>query len=300
MRWIAPLFAMCWILCAQSTRDVSTEAAIGPQFDVASVKPSQPSPRPIGGIFRKQGGPGTADPARISYRNFPLRELIMEAYGIDWTHLSAPAWLMSVSLIGNSDKFDIDAKLAPSATKDQCRVMLQNLLAERFGLKTHRESRSGPGYLLVVNKGGPKMKLSPELPPGEGVEEPVKLGPKGADGFPIVPTSHSGLFVNVETSQIRIKFMRRTMPEFAEWLWSQIKKPVFDRTELPGKYDFYLEHRRDDAPHVTQEGAAPANDSSGPDIFGAVQSQLGLKLTPGVGEFEMLIVDHVERTPTGN
>lgn len=156
MRWIAPLFAMCWILCAQSTRNVSTEAAIGPQFDVASVKPSQPSPRPIGGILRKQGGPGTADPARISYRNFPLRELITEAYGIDWTHLSAPAWLMSISLIGNSDKFDIDAKLAPSATKDQCRVMLQNLLAERFGLKTHRESRVWPRIFTRREQGWPQ------------------------------------------------------------------------------------------------------------------------------------------------
>ncbi len=290
----AAVLALVWLQGALA------QSGATPQFEAASVKPSTPAARPFGSIPRKQGGPGSADPGRVAYRNFTLRELISEAYDVSWVQLAAPAWLTSVNILGNTDKFDVDATLPPAATKDQYLLMLQTLLAERFELKTHRETRSGPAYLLIVNKGGPKMKLSPELPPGSGVEEPIKLGSKGPDGFPVVPLSHSGMFVNVETSQIRLKFMRRSMPQFVDWLWSQIKKPVIDRTALPGQYDFYLDHRRDDALRVTQDGAAPANDSSGPDLFAAVQSQLGLKLASGEGEFTMLVVDHVDRTPIGN
>jgi uncharacterized protein (TIGR03435 family) len=246
---------------------------------------------------RRQGGPGTDDPGRVVFHNYPLQQLITEAYSVMWIQLAGPSWLTSVNaIVGNEDKFEIEARMAAGTTKEQYRQMLQSLLEERFALKVHREKREGPVYLLTVNKGGLKINEAPELPPDSEVVETGKLGPKGEDGFPTMPPGYSGLFVNVNAESIRIKFLRRTMPQFSDWLWSQMKRPVLDRTGLTGKYDFYLERPRPQRP----EGGAPAVDTGGADLLGAVQGQLGLKLTSDKGEFEMLVVDHAERTPTGN
>ena len=270
-----------------------------PQFEVASIKPSPPGTGRLGllQLPHKQGGPGTDDPGRVVLHNYPLQQLIAEAYSVMRVQLVAPSWLTSVNgMVGNEDKFEVEARMAAGTTQEQYREMLQSLLEERFALKAHREKREGPVYLLTVNKGGLKINEAPALPFGSEVDENAKNGPKGEDGFPSMPPGYSGLFVNVNAERIREKFLRRTMSQFADWLWPQMKRPVLDHTGLTAKYDFYLERPRPQRP----EGGAPAVDTGAADLLTAVQGQLGLKLTSDKGEFEMLVVDHAERTPTGN
>src|SRR5262249_45632256 len=114
-----------------------------------------------------------------------------------------------------------------------------------------------------------------------------------------IPHHAAWLFRAVRERECRAhphQISARTMPQFGDWLWSQMKRPVLDRTGMTGKYDFYLERPRPARP----EGGAPPVDTGVADLFSAVQGQLGLKLSPDKGEFEVLVVDHAERTPTGN
>jgi uncharacterized protein (TIGR03435 family) len=275
-------------------------AQAGPQFEVASVKPSAGGKGMMDGIPRMEGGPGTKDPGRVSFRDSAVVDLIMRAYEVKPIQISGPAWVTSISFRSVSDRFDIDAKVPAGTTQEQFRSMLQSLLAERFGLKVHRETRQGPVYSLVATKGGTKLKEAPPVVDTEADLQDEKLGTKGQDGFPIMPPAYSGMFVHVDGSGTRLKFLRRSMPEFSEWLWTQVKRPVLDRTELKGRYDFYLEPSRATATGLETDGLPVARDPGGPDYFGAIQSQLGLKLVPDKGEFGMLVIDRVERAPSGN
>ena len=98
-----------------------------------------------------RGGPGSPDPGQITYSNVSLKQVLTNAYGIKSYQVSGPKWL-------DSERFDIVAKIAMGATKEQFQMMLQNLLAERFKLAVHHETKELPIYALVVGKGGPKLK----------------------------------------------------------------------------------------------------------------------------------------------
>src|SRR5271165_4347402 len=155
-------------------------------FDAASVKPATP-PVPDGRgrimMMGPSGGPGTKDPGRIRYPFMSLKNLLMNAYDVKSFQVSGPAFL-------DSERFDITATMPPETTKEQFRVMLQNLLAERFKLTVHRETKELPMYSLVVAKNGPKMKESAEMPaPTETPDAPPPPPPlpsqpkMGPDGF---------------------------------------------------------------------------------------------------------------------
>ncbi len=121
-------------------------------FDAASVKPADPKSAPVNRSANAQatlrGGPGTADPGRISYANVTLQSVLITAYGADCKvqedcdQIVGPPWL-------RSSRYDIDAKIPAGATNDQFRTMLQNLLAERFHMTLHREMRDLSGYELT-------------------------------------------------------------------------------------------------------------------------------------------------------
>jgi uncharacterized protein (TIGR03435 family) len=129
-------------------------------FDAASVKPAAP-PTPDGrGMIMMAGptgGPGTKDPGRIHYPYMSLKNILMNAYDVKNFQIVGPGWL-------DTERFDITATMPPDTTKEQFRAMLQNLLAERFKMTVHRETKELPMYSLVVAKGGPKMKEAAELP----------------------------------------------------------------------------------------------------------------------------------------
>jgi uncharacterized protein (TIGR03435 family) len=132
-------------------------------FDAASVKPAPPPPAPGAGRRGGLAGPGTTDHGRIHYAAISVKALLIDAYDVKDFQIEGPGWL-------DTERFAIDATMPPDTSKEQLRMMLQNLLAERFKLAIHRETKELSMYSLVVAKNGPKMKDSAEaaVPKDEG------------------------------------------------------------------------------------------------------------------------------------
>ena len=204
----------------------------------------------------------------------PLRKVIQDAYGSYNDNLlsGGPPWL-------NSDKFDIEAKFSASEvpdfeklTLDQRQSALQALLADRFKLKIHHESKEFPVYALAVAKGGSKLL--------ESKSETHDLA--GTVNCHIT-RSRTGILEVKECSMAGLTSLLRYPSG----------RTVVDKTGLPGRYDFSLRWTPDDSPPST------SLDSSGPSLFTAVQEQLGLKLEPTKAPFDTIVVDSVEM-PTEN
>jgi uncharacterized protein (TIGR03435 family) len=262
-------------------------------FDAASVKPAA---TPRGRYVGPSGGPGTPDPGRVRYPNQSLRDLLMIAYGVSDFQIAGPAWLDSAA-------FDIDATLPPSATREQFRLMMQNLLAERFKLAIHRETREVPGYTLVVAKSGPKFKeaLEPAGPRDAGAEQPWNQKLDKA-GYFVIPQRAGIYFQMTRPPGARSTFRQVTMQELADSLQRQLKRPVVNATGLPAKYDFVLDFSTEGL--YLGRGRIPVSPGADaealPDVFSALPSQLGLKLESKKVPTEMIVVDHIEKTPTEN
>jgi uncharacterized protein (TIGR03435 family) len=148
--------------------------------------------------------------------------------------------------------------------------MLQSLLAERFKLVVHRETRQQQVYDLVIDKGGTKMKDS-NVAPGQ------QQGLRGGRG--------------------EITGMAAPVPLLINFLSQQLGRSVIDKTGLTGKYDFALKWTPDPGAAAGPKAGdtAPPVDVSGPSIFTALQTDLGLKLQSGKGPVEMLVIDSVEK-----
>jgi len=195
--------------------------------------------------------------------NVNLRKVILNAYGIPDDRLYAlvgPGWL-------GMDAFDITATFSPTAGT-AIREMLKTMLAERFHLVLHTETRQVPNYSLVMAKAGPKIKAVAEGDPGT--------------------SSRPGHF---EATKI-------TMKKFADLISREAGRPVTDATGLKGVYDFTLDWSPGAGLRVDAGETPSAAD--GPSVFTALEEQLGLHLESGKGPTEVLVVDKVERTPSGN
>ena len=286
---------------------LSTATFYGQTFDAASIKLAPPLSL---GMKRppSSGGPGTKDPGRIHYPFIPLLRLLMTAYDVKGYQISGAPWLVTARIF-----FDITATMPPGTTNEQFHVMLQNLLAERFKLKIHRETRELPIYSLVVVKNGPKLKESAvaaaPADDGEPAHTPAprvqsKMGP---DGFPALRPRAPGLPIGVymitdrRGPRARMAGQGNTIQDLADRLTGLTKRPVIDATALKGKYDFTLIFRPGgiNGPMGPTPAAAAPQDAL-PDIFSALQAQLGLKLEPKKGPIKMIVVDHIEKTPTEN
>jgi uncharacterized protein (TIGR03435 family) len=291
-------------------------------FDAASVKPvTMPGPgRGMVMMARGRGGPGTSDPGRVSYPMTTLKNLLMIAYDVKDFQISGPSWL-------DTERFAVQATMPPETTKDQMHVMLQNLLAERFQVKVHRETKELPMYAMVVSKGGLKMKESAPPPP-ESKDAPKEDAPPppplpgiggtpmkfGADGFPVLPPmggGRGGLFMIMTPMGSKLTGQGQTIQELADRLSSLLTKPVVNQTELTAKYDFTLTFSMEGMPNamMAPPPPPPGGGEAGrkmPEIdaplnlFGAVQAQLGLKLDSKKGPVDLVVVDHAEKTPTEN
>jgi uncharacterized protein (TIGR03435 family) len=313
MRLIAATISTIYLCCGA----YGQSAANLPSFVAASVKLAAP---PF--VFRCWGGPGTPDPGQFTCTNAPLIVLLTTAYGLKSYQIEGPDWL-------NSDRFDIVAKIPAETTKEQYKLMLQNLLAERFKLTLHHQTRELPMYALVVGKGGPKMKLSDEEPAAASKEEAPSSPPPpppppsaslpeqpkmDADGFPVLPPSMRKVTVNMmntKTGRHRMLASHESMPHLAEMLSNQLGRPVMDETGLKGLYDFTLEYAPGESigpmagmpppPPGGENGAAStASSPDAPDLFSAIQAQIGLKLQQKKGPVDLLVIDHLEKVPTEN
>jgi uncharacterized protein (TIGR03435 family) len=299
-------------------------------FEVASVKPAQPpTPDAQGRIFMRgpSGGPGTKDPGRINYPNLTLKNIVMTAYNVKNYQISGPGWL-------DSERFDIVATMPPDTTKEQLQIMLQNLLVERFRISVHREKKELPMYSLVVAKAG-KLKESEAAslsPDTDGPPPPPPPGPPkmGSDGFPVLPaamTGRPGMFMMMMPGRARLTATAQTMQDLANRLTNQLNRPVIDNTGLAAKYDFILTYAPDsnEGPGRGGPGAGgmmvavgrgpgpgagpgpggneaifvPDGETPQP-LFGALQSQLGLKLEPKKGDVDIIVIGGSEKTTTEN
>jgi uncharacterized protein (TIGR03435 family) len=115
-----------------------------------------------------RGGPGTADPERMTWSGATLQALLISAYGVKTDQISGPGWL-------ESERYDVEAKVPPGSTRPQSILMLQNLLADRFRLTLHKDTKEFSVYELTVAKDGPKLKPSPPDPDFKPLAEGTRL-----------------------------------------------------------------------------------------------------------------------------
>ncbi len=273
---------VCLTLVAAVANAQTPDAKLS--FEAASIKPAPP-PDGHGMRVGMQGGPGTSDPERVTFENFTLSALIGTAYDVKWYQMPGLDML-------DANRFNITATLVPGATKEQFRLMLRNLLAERFQLAVHKEMREIPIYALTVAKNGPKLKKAAADPQDDAAAKddshPGARMAKDSDGFPILL---KGMTMAITGNRARLGGPKRTIAWLTDQLSGQAQRPVLDQTGLTGEYEFTLSWAPD--------ANAPGADSL-PDLFTAVQQQLGLKLESKKGPVEVIIVDHAEKTPSGN
>jgi len=239
-------------------------------FEVASIKRSQED-RP--GRISVRGGPGSPDPTLATLQNIDLFSLTAMAYGVSRHQLYGPEWL-------SAERFDIVARIPAGATREQYRGMLQNLLAERFRLALHQEKKELTIYDLTVGRSGLKVK---EVSADPAQSDDGSLQPPPLGGRP--PAGYSG--------PAAFSLMRGSMGQLAVLLGGQLGQPVMDATGLTGRYEIKL--------HFTTGGLkADTPTDTEPTIFQAVQEQLGLRLVQRKSMVDVLVVDHIERTPIEN
>jgi uncharacterized protein (TIGR03435 family) len=245
------------------------------------------------------------DPGRFTAENFSLANLITLAYDIPHYRLSAPEEL-------NLLMFNIVAKMPVDTTNEQFKAMLQNLLAARFGLKVHWEKRQMETYELLLTKSGPKLKNAvADVPSDVGEAPPRPTGPpappeRGPNGFPTPPPGNRS-WMAIMNGKAAMRGHNETAPEMASKLSNQVGHPVTDGTGLTGKYDYTLYWSVSATrgilaatPSLTDGSIRSADEVDGPSLLIAIQEQLGLKLQPQKGQVDVLVLDHVEKTPTEN
>jgi len=216
--------------------------------------------------------------SRFEATNLPIKALLQIAYGFDAPVVGAPDWVGNTFYdVKARSGEEADARLA-KLTYNEIRLEKRNairvLLAERFGLKTHLETRDTAVYNLFVAKGGAKLQVTPRPPDGE-----TPAAPPVAD-------------IQAHGSQHGLEFVGTNAPMRAITgpLSSMVEAPVIDKTGLTGIYNYTLQFGRDWS----------ANDPDGwPSIFTAVQEQLGLKLESAHEPLPNLVVDHITK-PTEN
>ena len=246
----------------------SQSAEAQPRFEAVSVKRTD-----------RCSVENSVDPGILSLKGDPLKPILMEAYQVKSEEIVGPSWL-------DEDCFEIFARMPEGATKDQVPAMLRGLLVERFKLEAHEEERPRPVYALVVDKDGPKCKPS---------------GPASAFRAGQVQFRAGSGVAGIKGSM--------TMAGLAHYLSGRGYGPVQDFTGLEGRYDIDLSWAPDRAfePMGNFARAAEAAQpdagipsAPGPDLFTAIRQSLGLKLEHRKEPVRTLVIDRIERVPTGN
>jgi len=270
----------------------STEKS--PAFDAASIKstnPNLPNGAMVFGMLEPIGGPGTGDPGRIRYPVLSLKSLFIDAFRVKGYQIDGPDWL-------DTQWFEIEATMPADTTPEQLSLMLQNLLANRFGLRMHRATKDVSGYALIVANAGPKFRPPVKAGPAQESDGPINWEEHGigADGFRILPSQlagRAGLWFFKGIRGCREVFHQQTMQTLAASLSTLMGLPVIDATALMAEYDFTLTYTPDDFQMGTQREPFPR-------IFDALPAQLGLRLQPKKLPADVIVVDHMEKTPTEN
>ena len=299
--------------------------ASAPAFEVASVKVSAPMPPGVM-MIRMGGGPDSTDPGRITYTGVSLKALIARAYDVKEYQVEGPQWT-------ETERYDIIATIPKGANKEQARLMMQRLLAERFGLTLHRESKPMAVYTLSVAKGGPKLKevdpatlpAPPSLPPGAAPAPPPPpppgAGGPGARGA--IPAGAMRMMMGMNNRRIT---GNTTVARLCDMLSNLTDRPVIDLTDLKGTYEFDLSWTPDESEQMGGKfgsgmaiaraaagappppppggagGAEGKNDASDPGLTlpQALQANYGLKLEAKRNPADILVIDRAGKVPTEN
>jgi uncharacterized protein (TIGR03435 family) len=278
------------------------------RFEVASVRPAGLK-APYSGIAAAgdvRGGPGTSDPTRMTFTWVLVRKLLMNAFSLPLDQISGSDWVM-----GQDARFDISAIVPAGATKEQANEMLLNLLKERFHLTYHSEKKNFDLYALNVAKGGPKLRAAaPAAGPLPDAPRPgtiVTPAPVDRDGFPQLPAGRPGFQGKTENGVNRWTFRMETPQQLLSALQFALSPSrTVDKTGLTGTYDFTLEFSSAGLPGpmgrgfgVTPAGEAGQPDAA-PDLFTALEKQLGLKLEKSKTQLDVIVIDHMDKVPTEN
>ena len=226
-------------------------------FEVATVKVAPPRTGTAALIAMD------TDPAMVRYSNITLKNLIAMAYSFDSRLIrGGPPWL-------DDQLYDLVAKLPPDASRDRVPLMLQTLLAERFKLAVHRETKEQSVYFLVAGKSGPRLKKA------EPSDDPDAQHTRG--DRPPIQITRGGIFGH----SMDMGLLAATLAQVAGY-------QVADHTGLSGIYDINLTWTPEDS------------NGLGAELFAAIQEQLGLELESGQAPVEMLVIDHADRDPGQN
>jgi uncharacterized protein (TIGR03435 family) len=280
MKWLAAMLLTCPVMMAQDSR---------PKFEVASVKECQSGER---------SARSTISPGRLHLSCWNLKRLILQAYEVygdgkvnplnpsmPLAPLEGdPSWVSSTA-------YTVDAKAEePESGAMMMGPIMQTLLEERFHLKVHRETRDVPAYLMTAERGGAKLQPSKDgscahLDPTD-FAQPQPARDARICGYPSQQREGS-------TNHTYIYGV--TLDIFAKMLHPN-GKPVIDRTGLTGIYDIHMTRTADEPAPASGAASDPAPHAS---EIQSMREQLGLRLEPGKGPVEFLVIDHIER-PSGN
>jgi uncharacterized protein (TIGR03435 family) len=217
-----------------------------PAFEAASIKPSEAN---------DNSSSSNSNNGRIHMQNVSLRSIVMMAYRLQNHQYVGPAWMEGA-------RYNIDAKAEEKVKDAEMMQMLQTLLAERFHLKIHHETKQVSGYALVVAKGGLKVQ----------------------------PVEGQGSSTNSNNNKLTATHIN--MERFARYISNVLVQPVVDETGLKDNYSFVIEY----------ENPRPGRDDKEttlPTLFTALTETLGLKLEPRKVPIDVVVVDHAEQ-PTEN
>jgi uncharacterized protein (TIGR03435 family) len=264
--------AACPIVLAASV--ALAQPGVPPKFDVASIKPASGDPCMC--INTTPGG-------RVHATSMTLKFLVEMVYHVqDFQVSGGPPWFASL-------RYDIEAKTEAPAKDNEVSAMLQQLLADRFQLVFHRETREFPVYALILarkdGKLGPGMVESKE----GSCTPPDPADPSESSGKPNCGQGWGNARM-LRSSSVQVDYLATSLSRL-------LRTKVNDQTGLPGKYDITLDWTPDEriAFSLPPKAAKAAAESGLPDLFGALQQQLGLKLESHKESVEVLVIDHAEK-----
>jgi len=279
---------------------VLAQARDNPAFEVASVRTNKSTAKPSSRFLL---GPGDAYlPGNFfSATNQPLIVYLRFAFKLSQGELlDLPSWVYD-------EHFDVAARAMGSPTKDEMRLMMRLLLADRFKLKVHHEKRTAPAFNLVLVRAG---QLGPQLKANNddtacakfsteqtaGATPTLTLAepsPKSGLQLPPIPCGTIGQISASATDKGRIGGRKVTIERFAGFLknpFTGVDRQVLDRTGLTGTFDFSLEWSLDH----DNTGPPDLTVASGPGFLEALQQQLGFKLVATTAPADILVIDHIE------
>jgi uncharacterized protein (TIGR03435 family) len=280
-------------------------------FDVASIKPAQePTPEMIAAGKVHLGMSVKGDRVDIGY--VTLGNLLPMAFRLKDHQIAGPDW------IKGGQRFNILAKLPEGSNEERVPEMLQSLLAERFLLKFHRETRDLAIYALVVAEDGHKMKEAlpdPPAPPSGAADagaaaNQIQFTPR-PDGVTVKSGAVTTSISMGAGGQMHMQMSKISMAQLAQLLSRYVEKPVMDMTELKGDFQVELDLSMENIMAVARSagmnlplpvGSAPAiasDPSGGGSIFSSVQ-KLGLRLDSRIVPTECVVIDYLEKMPTEN